>query len=141
MCRPARPLVERLPQWGRRHVGAQEERDRLVHELREWRMPRIVDPRGGQILWPEQDRVALLSAAAAALQPGGRVLVYDPILDETAPALNTVPASLNMLVWSAAGSEYTVRQLVRWFAKAGLSYSEHQRLAAGSTVVLARKRG
>ncbi|GAA1852254.1 methyltransferase [Pseudonocardia ailaonensis] len=91
--------------------------------------------------WPERERVGLLRAAAAAVPAGGRVLVYDPILDATAPALNTVLASLNMLVWSAGGSEYTVAQLVRWLAGAGLSYVEHRLLGAGSTVVTARKRG
>jgi cyclopropane fatty-acyl-phospholipid synthase-like methyltransferase len=65
--------------------------------------------------------VRLLRKCSAALNPGGRVVVQDFIIDDNrvTPA-NAAMFSLNMLVATRAGDTYTEYEIRSWMKKAGL---------------------
>ncbi|HJP80279.1 MAG TPA: methyltransferase [Pseudonocardiaceae bacterium] len=91
--------------------------------------------------WPLDVRTMLLGKAARALRPGGTVFVYDAMLDEGAPALGNLMLSLDMLVWSAGGAEYTPGECRQWLRDAGFGEAEQHTVGASSTVLVARKLG
>ncbi|MFE2998801.1 methyltransferase [Nocardia sp. NPDC059246] len=69
--------------------------------------------------WPVHRRQQLIAAAYAALPEGGTIAIYDPVLDPVGPTPPALLASLNMLVWSSGGSEYTVAEAETWLRAAG----------------------
>lgn len=73
------------------------------------------------MLSPEGNR-ELVKRCAAALAPGGRLVIQDFILepDKTAPKLAALFA-LNMLVGTEAGSSYSVEEYSAWMREAGLA--------------------
>ncbi|MFD7061126.1 methyltransferase [Streptomyces sp. NPDC059906] len=75
----------------------------------------------GHILhnWGTEDRLKLLRSAYDAVNPGGAVIVYDPMVSDDTPPLYAVMASLSMLVWSAGGHEYAVDDCHRWLTEVG----------------------
>jgi 8-O-methyltransferase len=89
--------------------------------------------------WPQERRRLLAAAAFRAVRPGGAAFVYDPMLDPDRPQLPNVLASLNMLVWSAGGAEYTFADAAGWFADAGFGTVEHTPLVATTSLLTARK--
>lgn len=68
---------------------------------------------------PDQN-LLLMRKAAAALNPGGRIVVQDFVMDETRtrPPFGTVFA-LNMLVNTEGGDTYTEAEIRTWLRKAG----------------------
>ncbi|AEB44728.1 methyltransferase [Micromonospora maris] len=72
--------------------------------------------------WALQERQALVSRAFDALAPGGRLMVIDPMIDDdrrgTAGALLT---SLNMLMVTPHGAEYTAAEARDWLTEAGFT--------------------
>jgi hypothetical protein len=68
----------------------------------------------------EQNR-SLIARAAAALNPGGQLVVQDFIMrpDRTRPAAGAFFA-LNMLVATARGDSYTAAEIGSWMGAAGL---------------------
>jgi SAM-dependent methyltransferase len=89
--------------------------------------------------WPADRRRLLLEKAHAALPPGGLVMVYDPMIDVRRPALARVLASLNMLVWSDGGAEYTVPEVRGWLLGAGFAAVTAAPLTPAITLVVGRK--
>jgi len=65
---------------------------------------------------------ALIARCARALNPGGRVVVQDFIMDEdrVSPPAGALFA-LNMLVGTCAGDTYTESEIAAWMTAAGLS--------------------
>ncbi|MGI5175621.1 methyltransferase [Dactylosporangium sp. CA-152071] len=89
--------------------------------------------------WPVERRRFLAQAAFRAVRPGGAAFVYDPMLDPDRPQLPNVLASLNMLVWSAGGAEYTFADAATWFTDAGFATVSHAPLVATTSLLTARK--
>jgi hypothetical protein len=110
------------------------------------------DPLGGpyDVAWlshvihghPEATLPPLLARVAAALAPGGALVVHDFILDETRtrPPFAALFA-LNMLVMSDRGRTYAAGEVARLLEGAGLERVEARDLGErrGISVVLARK--
>ncbi|WP_020141385.1 methyltransferase [Streptomyces sp. 351MFTsu5.1] len=69
--------------------------------------------------WGVEDRLTLLKRAYDALEPGGAVLVYDPMAGGQQPSMHGALAGLTMLVWSRGGHEYTADELHGWLREAG----------------------
>ncbi|MFE2728949.1 methyltransferase [Kitasatospora sp. NPDC059327] len=67
-----------------------------------------------------EQRRELLSRIRRALRPGGAVLVYDRMIDDDrrGPALSLL-GSLNMLLTSSGGREYTPAECHQWLIDAG----------------------
>jgi len=93
------------------------------------------------MLGPEENR-DLLSRAARALAPGGRVVVSDFVLDEdgTAPR-QAVLFSLNMLVGTPSGRSYRESEYRAWLDAAGLAGVERVRLPGPAHLLIGRKPG
>jgi len=90
---------------------------------------------------PSQNK-ELLDKTYRALEPGGRVVVSDYVLDET----RTRPArgaffALNMLVSTNAGDAYTESELREWMDAAGFHGVERRELSTGHGLMLGRKPG
>jgi SAM-dependent methyltransferase len=83
---------------------------------------------------------ALIRKAAAALNPGGQLVVQDFIVDEdrTGPPF-AVLFALNMLVGTAAGDTYTESEVRGWMAAAGLSRMTRTNTDVGTTLIVGRK--
>ncbi|MCX4486292.1 acetylserotonin O-methyltransferase [Streptomyces anulatus] len=69
--------------------------------------------------WGVDERRTLLRKAHDAIRPGGAVIIYDPMVSNSAPPLYATLAALSMLVWSAGGGEYPVSDCHAWLEEAG----------------------
>lgn len=90
--------------------------------------------------WPVERRRRIIAAVHRALPVGGKVLIYDPLLDPANPDLVKVLAALNMLVWSAGGTPYTADDLGELLGTAGFEQIEHTALRPGTVLTTAVKR-
>jgi SAM-dependent methyltransferase len=77
----------------------------------------------GRILhnWDLPNRKLLLKKAHQALSPGGALIVYDPLIDDERATVHGLLSSLNMLLETASGSEYTARECKGWMEEAGFA--------------------
>jgi hypothetical protein len=78
--------------------------------------------------WSVDERRTLLAKAYSALPQGGALLVYETIIDD-ARRENTfgLLMSLNMLIETPAGSDYTRAECASWMREVGFreTYAEH----------------
>ncbi len=80
--------------------------------------------------------IAMLRKSHDALEPGGKVVVQEFLLDETgtAPSWSALFA-INMLVNTPGGRTYTPREMIGWIKKAG--FREAKRTLLDETVLIA----
>ena len=98
----------------------------------------------GRILhnWDVATRKLLLEKAYRALKNGGAVIVYDPLIDDARCAdPHGLLSSLNMLIETKAGSEYTGAECAAWLQQAGFCEMRIEPLADVHTAVIGFKRG
>jgi hypothetical protein len=84
----------------------------------------------GHILhdWNLNEKKMLIAKAYAALHPGGSLVVYDAIIDDERSKNAFGPLmSLNMLIETAGGFDYTGADCIGWMKEAGFrdAYVEH----------------
>ena len=84
----------------------------------------------GHILhdWDLKDKKMLLAKAYNALNPGGALVVYDSIIDEDrSKNAFGLMMSLNMLIETPGGFDYTGSDCIGWMTEAGFkdAYVEH----------------
>jgi SAM-dependent methyltransferase len=89
--------------------------------------------------WSADERRLLAKKAFDAVRPGGVLLVYDPMLDEQDPGLTNLIISLDLLLTTRGGAEYTPAQCRSWLEEAGFTIERAQRLGFGDTLVIGRK--
>ena len=93
----------------------------------------------GHILhdWDLAEKQALLRKAHAALRPGGALVVYDAIIDddrrENAFGLLM---SLNMLIETPGGFDYTGADCMGWMRAAGFASARVQHLQGPYSMVI-----
>ncbi len=96
----------------------------------------------GHILhdWDLAQKRALVRKAHAALAPGGRLLVYDAIIDDERRQ-NTfgLLMSLNMLIETPGGFDYTAAEAIGWMREAGFGTTRVEALPDGHSMVVATK--
>lgn len=96
----------------------------------------------GHILhdWDREQKLALLRKAHAALPPGGALLVYDAMIDddrrENAFGLLM---SLNMLIETPGGFDYTGADCAGWMGEAGFREARVQHLQGPYSMVVGTK--
>lgn len=74
-----------------------------------------------------ESNISLFKKAERALNPGGRIVISDFIMDDdrTSPGFGAF-FSLNMLVNTEAGDTYTESEIKDWMEKAGFSFAERK---------------
>ncbi|MBW4722355.1 methyltransferase domain-containing protein [Saccharothrix sp. SC076] len=92
--------------------------------------------------WSPADRVRLLRNVHRAVNPGGSVVVYDPMVGDRTPPLYSLLAGLSMRVWSAGGQEYSVEDCHGWLREAGFRPDDggSRRLGDDSLVIAHKDR-
>jgi hypothetical protein len=96
----------------------------------------------GHILhdWDIDEKRALLEKAHAALPDGGALIIYEAIIDDERRANPFgLLMSLNMLMETPGGFDYTGADCQRWMREAGFSETYVQHLAGPDSMVVAIK--
>ena len=75
----------------------------------------------GRILhnWDRSIRTMLLEKAYRATSPGGSLIIYDPLIDAERRSPHGLLSSLNMLLETSGGSEYSAAECESWMRAAG----------------------
>ena len=96
----------------------------------------------GHILhdWDLPTKKALIAKAYAALPPGGALVVYDAIIDDdrSQNAFGLL-MSLNMLIETPGGFDYTGADCRAWMTEAGFSSTRVQPLVGPDSMVVGIK--
>jgi hypothetical protein len=96
----------------------------------------------GRVLhnWDVPVREMLVAKAYTALSRGGVLIVHDTLIDNARHGRpHCMLSSLNMLLQTSAGSEYTADDCTGWMRNAGFVQTRAFPLAAMQTAVVAVK--
>lgn len=96
----------------------------------------------GHILhdWGLDDKREILAKVSEAVNPGGAVIVYGTMIDEERrEAELPLLMSLNMLLETPEGFDYTAGECIEWLHDAGFEGGETRPLPGPETMVHARK--
>jgi hypothetical protein len=95
----------------------------------------------GRILhnWDVSGRATLLDKAYRAISPDGALIIYDPLIDERRRESHGLLSSLNMLIETAGGSEYTAAECESWMGQAGFQNIRVEPLQDVHTAVIGFK--
>jgi hypothetical protein len=96
----------------------------------------------GHILhdWDASQKKLLLGKAFAAVPNGGAVIVYDAIIDdERHENVFGLLMSLNMLIETPAGSDYTGADCRQWMRETGFSKTRVEHLVGPDSTVIGIK--
>ena len=96
----------------------------------------------GHILhdWDVSQKKMLISKAFAAVPKGGAVIVYDAIIDdERRENVFGLLMSLNMLIETPAGSDYTGSDCQQWMRETGFSKTRVEHLVGPDSMVIGLK--
>jgi hypothetical protein len=85
------------------------------------------------------ERISLVFKAFEAVNPGGALLVYDPMTDPDRPVLDASVAGLHMLLMTEGGQAYPVVECQQWLRDAGFADVTGTRIGRGNAVVIGRK--
>jgi SAM-dependent methyltransferase len=91
--------------------------------------------------WAPQQRKMLVGKAYRSVGPGGVLLIYDRMLDRASSRIENLVISLDMLLVTEGGSEYTVAELHTHTRHAGFSSIEDRPLGDYDTLVVCHKAG
>jgi cyclopropane fatty-acyl-phospholipid synthase-like methyltransferase len=87
-----------------------------------------------------EENKALFRKAAAALEPGGRLVVQDFLIDEDRSGpLQPALFALNMLVGTPSGDTYTESEVRGWMIEAGLRDISRLDTPIATNLVIGRK--
>jgi hypothetical protein len=96
----------------------------------------------GHILhdWDLEQKRMLVAKAYDALPPGGRFIAYDAIIDnDRRHNAFGLLMSLNMLVETPGGYDYTAADCIGWMRDAGFTQARHQPLDGPNSMVVGTK--
>ena len=90
--------------------------------------------------WDDEQKQLLINKAYASLHIGGRLVVIENIIDNDRRQ-NTfgMLMSLNMLIETRAGRDYTAAELDHWCRKAGFTHTDIEPLAGPASAAIAYK--
>lgn len=96
----------------------------------------------GHILhdWGNDDKLMLLRAAREALPDGGALIVYDAIIDDDRREnVFGLLMSLNMLIETPGGFDYTAADCMQWMHSVGFTSTRAEHLVGPDSMVVAIK--
>jgi hypothetical protein len=105
-------------------------------------LPRVDAITMGHILhdWNLQEKKMLLSKAYAALDSGGAVVIYDALIDDDrSKNAFGLMMSLNMLVETPGGFDYTGADCVAWMKEVGFRETRVEHLVGPESMVIGIK--
>jgi hypothetical protein len=97
----------------------------------------------GRVLhnWNLSTKKMLLGKAYDALPAGGAVIVYERLIDdERRTNAKALLSSLNMLVMTAGGFDFSAKDCVGWMTEAGFHDVSVQPMTSDQTAIVGRKR-
>jgi SAM-dependent methyltransferase len=86
--------------------------------------------------WAVEERRRIVARIGEAARAGSLLLVYDQMLDDDRPDLQSLIGSLNVALITPGGSEYRVSECREWVEDAGFRFLRAERLRVGNDVVL-----
>ena len=89
--------------------------------------------------WDLPSKKMLLRKAWHALTPNGVLIVYDPLIDDGRMQPHGLLSSLNMLIETAGGFEYTSAECMKWMHEAGFLTTRVEPLGDLHTAVIGTK--
>lgn len=89
--------------------------------------------------WSFEENQIIVDRAFAALPPGGALIVYDRMVDEHGTDLTNLVVSINMMMTTPSGAEYTPKECVSWLERAGCVELSQRPLGPTDTIVVGRK--
>ena len=89
--------------------------------------------------WNAEERRGLIAKAYQAVRPGGALLVYDRMVADQPTDLVNLLISLDMLLVTHTGSEYSTADCAAWMRAAGFSRTESKVLSNTDSLVIAYK--
>jgi SAM-dependent methyltransferase len=95
----------------------------------------------GRVLhnWDLATKRMLLAKAHDALRPGGALIVYDRLIDDDRREPSGLLSSLNMLLMTDGGFDFTAADCIGWMREAGFHDMRVEPLVAGQSMVVAKK--
>ena len=105
-------------------------------------LPRVDVLTMGHILhdWNLEEKKMLISKAFAALNPGGALVVYDAMIDdERSRNPFGLLMSLNMLIETRGGFDYTGADCIAWMKEAGFKEARVQHLVGPDSMAIGVK--
>ncbi|SFK54280.1 methyltransferase [Methylocapsa palsarum] len=96
----------------------------------------------GHILhdWNLEQKEALVAKAHAALKPGGALIIYDAIIDDDRRENSFgLLMSLNMLIETPGGFDYTGAECIGWLRKAGFTQTRVEPLGGADSMIVGVK--
>jgi hypothetical protein len=136
------PSVQKLFNHYVRGSGAQERVSFQAGDFFKDPLPRVDVLILGRVLhnWDIPTRQMLLDKAYAALPRDGALIVHDALIDDARQERpHCILSSLNMLIQTAGGSEYTAADCRGWMEAAGFTLARVVPLAAMQTALIATK--
>jgi len=89
--------------------------------------------------WDEQTRSVLIRRAYRALSPGGLLVVYDRMIDESTLDPFVLTLSLTFMLTSPGGSQYRLQECEGWLRKAGFAEVTATPILENHTLMIARR--
>jgi hypothetical protein len=96
----------------------------------------------GHILhdWNLEEKKALLHKAYEAISPGGAVMAYDSVIDDDrSQNASGLMLSLNMLIETPGGFDYTGADCMGWMKEVGFREARVEHLVGPDSMVIAMK--
>ena len=84
-------------------------------------------------------RMSLVAKAFEAVNPGGALLVYDPMTERDRPELVSLVASMHMLLMTDGGQAYPASECQKWLLDTGFADTRAQRIGRGNSLVIGLK--
>ncbi|AGL16633.1 DegT/DnrJ/EryC1/StrS family aminotransferase [Actinoplanes sp. N902-109] len=89
--------------------------------------------------WSPEERQQIISNSFAAVRPGGRFLVWDPMQADRGSYLINLLVDLNLQVITPGGSGYRVDECEQWLRNAGYVEVGHTALIGNDVLVIGQK--
>ena len=90
--------------------------------------------------WNDDQKQTLIAKAYDSLTEGGRLIAIENIIDDARrDNAFALLMSLNMLIETTGGSDYTAAQFDRWCRRAGFTHSETVHLTGPASAAIAYK--
>jgi len=96
----------------------------------------------GRVLhnWNLEAKLLLLRNAYAALPRGGALIIYETLIDNARRChTHALLQSVNMLIMTESGFDYTAAECFGWLEEAGFRHSRAEALACQHTMIVATK--